>query len=234
MGPVSPDRTPSNAVFRGCWVVLAWAVGAGLSAEIGLRGSTSKRGMACVNGWTPNSGLRGNPVGMEESSAYALRTNGLNPFFNTIAPAAVNSPILNRSRRETCPCDPALRISARFLRAFSASLSRAFDALPGRYMRASPLSEILASARSERRESPRRNLGAVPASVLRVPHSRLGRFHRARHSLFVRTKPAGATLDERASLPTRRGPPAQPLCILDAVDYYCSSLAVGEHNQVNT
>jgi hypothetical protein len=29
-----------------------------------LRGSTSNRGMGCVNGCAPNSGLSGNPVGM--------------------------------------------------------------------------------------------------------------------------------------------------------------------------
>src|SRR6266705_2840908 len=94
--------------------------------------------MGWVNGWTPNRGLRGNPVGMEEeSSAYALGANGLSPFLKAIAPPAVKSPILIRSRRETCPCDHAFRISARFRRAFSASLTRAFDALPGRYI-ASP------------------------------------------------------------------------------------------------
>src|SRR3989454_4593463 len=138
MGPVSPDLTPSNAGFRTCCVVLAWAVGAGLSAETGVRGKTSKRGMGCVNAWTPNSGLRGRPVGMEESSAYALRANGLNPFCNTSAPDAVKSPILIRSRRETCPCDHAFRISARLRRAFSASLTRALDAFPGRYIHVSP------------------------------------------------------------------------------------------------
>src|SRR5713226_8976712 len=133
MGPVSPGRTPSNAVFRSCWVVLACAVGAGLSAETELRGRTSKRGMGCVNAWTPNSGLRGRPVGIEES-AYALGAKGLSPFFNTSVPAVVKSPILIRSRRETCPCDHAFRISARFLRAFSASFTRALDAFPGRYI----------------------------------------------------------------------------------------------------
>src|SRR5437016_7598715 len=134
MGPVSPGLTPSNAGFRTCCAVLAWAVGAGLSAESGVRGKTSKRGMGCVNAWTPNSGLRGRPVGMEESSAYALRANGLSPFFNTSVPAAVKSPSLMRSRRESRPCDHACRISARFRRAFSASLIRARDAFKGRYI----------------------------------------------------------------------------------------------------
>src|SRR5436309_13135528 len=94
--------------------------------------------MGCVNGCTPNRGLRGNPVGMPESSANALRANGLSPFLSVSAPAAVNNPILIRSRRETCPRDHAFRISARFLRAFSASLTRALDAFPGRYIRVSP------------------------------------------------------------------------------------------------
>src|SRR5262249_28863939 len=115
-----------------------WAVGAGLRAETGIRGKTSKRGIGCVNGWTPNSGLRGRPVGMEESSAYALRANGLSPFFNTSAPAAVKSPNFIRSRRESRPCDHACRISARFRRAFSASLTLAPDAFCGRYIPVSP------------------------------------------------------------------------------------------------
>src|SRR5256886_7807669 len=135
MGPLSPGRTPSNVVFRSCWVVLAWAVGAGLSVETGFRCRTSKRGMGWVNAWTPNSGLRGSPVGI---AAYALRANGLSPFCNTSAPDAVKSPILIRSRRDTWPCDHAFRISARFRRAFSASLTRALDAFPGRYIHVSP------------------------------------------------------------------------------------------------
>src|SRR5262245_50098130 len=138
MGPVSPGFTPSNAGFRSCCVVLAWTVGAGLSADTGVRGRTSKRGMGCVNAWTPNSGLRGSPVGMEESSAYALCANGLSPRFSTIAPAAVKSPSVMSSRRVKRPCDQASRISRRFRRAFSASFTRALDAFPGRYIPISP------------------------------------------------------------------------------------------------
>src|SRR3989442_14206257 len=145
MGPVSLGLTPSNAVFRSCWVVLAWAVGAGLSTETAFRGRTSNRGIGCVNAWTPNRGLRGKQVGMEESSAYALRANGLSPFCNTSVPAVVNSPILIRSRRETCPCDHAFRISARFLRAFTGSLTRALEALPGRYISRLSLSHRLSA-----------------------------------------------------------------------------------------
>src|SRR2546426_4549015 len=145
MGPVSPGLTPSKAVFRRCWVVLARAVGAGLSTETASRGRTSNRGIGCVNAWTPNRGLRGKPVGMEESSAYALGANGLRPFLNATTPLAVKSPILIRSRRDTCPCDHAFRISARFRRAFSASLTRALDALPGRYISRLSLSHRLSA-----------------------------------------------------------------------------------------
>src|SRR5262249_16907319 len=137
MGPVSPAFTPSNAVLSGCWVVLAWAVGAGLSAESGFRGRTSKRGMGWVKAWTLGGrGLGGNPVGM--LSAKALRANGLRPFCTINVPAVGNSPILIRSRRETWPWGHALRISRRFLWAFSASLSRALEALRERYIRISP------------------------------------------------------------------------------------------------
>src|SRR6266852_65631 len=130
MGPVSPGRTPSSAVFSGCWVALASAVGAGLRVETALRGKTSKRGMGWVNGWTPKSGLRGAPVGMD---AYALGANTLSPLVMTRVPAAVMRPMRIRSRRETCPSQNAFTISARFLRAFSASRKRAFDAFRGRY-----------------------------------------------------------------------------------------------------
>src|SRR5438270_3439630 len=150
MGPVSPALTPSSAGFSGCCVVLACAVGAGLSAETGFRGSTSKRGMGWVKAWTPKSGLRGAPVGML-LSAYALGANTLKPLVSTNVPAADMSPILIRSRRETCPSASAFTISARFLRAFSASRTRAFEAFRGRYMgvplclregRASPAPEV--------------------------------------------------------------------------------------------
>src|SRR6266852_4865149 len=130
MGPVSPGRTPSSAVFSGCWVALASAVGAGLRVETALRGKTSKRGMGWVNGWTPKSGLRGAPVGMD---AYALGANTLSPLVMTRVPAAVMRPMRIRSRRETCPSQNALTIPARFFRAFSASRIRAFDAFRGRY-----------------------------------------------------------------------------------------------------
>src|SRR5215813_14007177 len=79
---------------------------------------------------------------MEESSAYALCANGLSPLFNTIVPAAVKSPSFISSRRERRPCDHSRRISKRFRRAFSASLTRALDAFNGRYIR-SPLEGAL-------------------------------------------------------------------------------------------
>ncbi len=132
MGPVSPATTPSSAVLSNCWVVLAWTVGAGFSVETALRARTSKRGMACVNGWTPNSGLGGRPVGMVEPNAYALLTKGLRPLFATITPPAVNRPHFSRSRRVICPSASAFRISQRFFRAFSASHSRRFDDFFGR------------------------------------------------------------------------------------------------------
>ena len=40
------------------------AVGAGTSVDTARRGSTSKRGIGCVNACTPKSGLGGRPVGM--------------------------------------------------------------------------------------------------------------------------------------------------------------------------
>src|SRR5882762_8711081 len=134
MGPVSPGLTPSSAGLRTCWVVLAWAVGAGFRVAIGFRDNTSKRGIGCVNAWTPNSGLRGKPVG---TLAYALRTKGLRPFFQWSMPPTVNNPHLNKSRRVTCPSASALMISWRFLRAFCASLIRSFDALLERNIKSS-------------------------------------------------------------------------------------------------
>jgi len=92
--------TPSSAGFSTCWVVFASAVGAGLSVETAFRARRSRRGIGCVNGWTPNSGLAGKPVGMVES---ALAANGLSPLFKMMVPAAVKSPSLIRSRREICP-----------------------------------------------------------------------------------------------------------------------------------
>jgi len=59
--------------------VFASAVGAGFrNPGSGFRCRTSKRGMGWVKGCTPNSGLRGVPVGM---LANALLTNGFRPFF---------------------------------------------------------------------------------------------------------------------------------------------------------
>jgi len=89
--------------------------------------------MGAVNGWTPNVGLGDKPVGMP---AKTLGANGLRPFFMMMVPAAVNNPHLTRSRRDICPVDHAFRISWRFLRAFSASLSLALDAFGGRYIAA--------------------------------------------------------------------------------------------------
>src|SRR5262249_9196208 len=54
--------------------------------------------------------------------------NGLSPLLCAMTPADVNKPHLISSRRVTCLCDSALRISQRFLRAFSASRTRALDA----------------------------------------------------------------------------------------------------------
>src|SRR6266446_6494211 len=129
MGPVSPATTPSSAGFSGCCVSLDCAIGDGFRNVngFGLRAKTSKRGMGVEKSCTPKSGLDGKPVGIE--SAYALRTNGLNPCFMASTPPAVKRPHFRRSRREICPWDQALRISRRFLRAFSASLSRFLDAL---------------------------------------------------------------------------------------------------------
>src|SRR5438270_1603355 len=96
------------------------------------------------------------------TAARALRANGLRPFFKMMAPAAVNSPILMSSRRETCPCDKAAMISWRFLRAFSASRSRAFDSFVERYI---PISGVQTKAweRLARREG---------RSWTREPHRR--------------------------------------------------------------
>src|SRR5215217_3809357 len=124
IGPVPPPSAGST----GCCVVFAWAVGAGVKTETGCRGNTSKRGIGVENACTPNKGLGGSPVGMLES-ANALRAKGLSPLIGTSRPAPVNSPILIKSRRETCPWECALMISQRFFRAFSASRSRALDAL---------------------------------------------------------------------------------------------------------
>src|SRR5215216_4639127 len=123
IGPVPPPSAGST----GCCVVFAWAVGAGFKTETGLRGNTSKRGIGAENACTPNNGLGGSPVGMLEL-ANALRANGLRPLIGISRPVPVNSPILIRSRRETCPWECAWMISQRFLRAFSASRNRAFEA----------------------------------------------------------------------------------------------------------
>jgi hypothetical protein len=65
-----------------------------------MRGTTSNRGIAVENGWTPKSGLGGSPVGI---SPHALRTNGLRPLCATMMPPALNTPRLSSSRRETLP-----------------------------------------------------------------------------------------------------------------------------------
>src|SRR5262245_15172742 len=79
-------------------------------------------------------GLAGSPVGIWLQSLLELRgviacafndrTNGFRPPMGAIKPAEVKRPHLTKSRREIFPCDKALVISARFWRAFSASLSR--------------------------------------------------------------------------------------------------------------
>jgi hypothetical protein len=127
---MSPWTTPSSAGFSSCCVWFAFAIGAGLSVETGLRASTSKRGIGVEKSCTPNRGLGGRPVGM--LSAHALPTNGLRPFFIAIMPPAVNNPHLISSRRLTLPSAMAFRISRRLRCAFSASLSRAFDAFSDR------------------------------------------------------------------------------------------------------
>jgi hypothetical protein len=56
-----------------------------------------------VNGWIPNSGLGGAPVGIP--SAYTLLAKGLSPLIGNSNPPAVISPHLTRSRREICPVE---------------------------------------------------------------------------------------------------------------------------------
>src|SRR5262249_31130648 len=137
IGPVSPATTPSSAALRGCWGRFACAVGEGFKnvKGFGLRARTSKRGMGVEKSCTPNNGLDGSPVGI--LSARAAPTNGLNPLFATSTPPAVKMPHFSRSRREIWPCDQALRISRRFLRAFSACFSL-LDDLLGSHMRQPP------------------------------------------------------------------------------------------------
>src|SRR5262245_13787593 len=96
--------------------------------------------MRWVNFCAPNNGLRGVPVGI---APKALRANGLSPFFHAKNPPAVKRPHLYRSRRVICPCERALTISARLLRAFCASLCRARDALLDRYIGLSLLKVLL-------------------------------------------------------------------------------------------
>ena len=116
IGPVSPLLPPTNAGLSDCWVVLAAAVGVGVNDDIGLRGTTSNRGIGVVNACTPKSGLGGIPVGMlldvpppevppplPPSLAYA--TNGLRPPIGAMRPVPVIRPHLIRSRRETVPCE---------------------------------------------------------------------------------------------------------------------------------
>src|SRR5258708_39574567 len=95
--------------------------------------------MGCVNGWTPNNELAGNPVGMPGVElvdiACALltnaSTNGFKPCFKASAPAPAESPHFRRSRRVIRRCKRALAISRRFLGAISAFLSRLLDAFFG-------------------------------------------------------------------------------------------------------
>src|SRR4029077_15438861 len=142
MGPVSPVRPPTKAGSTGCCVWLDIACGAGFKVDTALRASTSKRGIGWVNGWTPNVGLAGSPVGIPILSNWVARiallgvlvcaavwpyadlTNGFKPPIGSIMPALVNKPHLTRSRRLIWPWDSALVISARFRRAFSASRIR--------------------------------------------------------------------------------------------------------------
>src|SRR5207302_10637983 len=112
----------------------------------------------------PKGAIGGAPVGIV---AYALFADELRPFVRTKVPAAVMRHIRTRSRRDTCPCESAFTISARFLRAFSASRTRAFAAFRGRYTgvplflregRASPAPEVDPS-------------GVLRPSALNVPGS---------------------------------------------------------------
>src|SRR5436305_7895522 len=133
MGPVVPAGKP-NPASSTCGVILACAVGAGFNVDTAFRFSRSKRGMACENAGTPKVGLFAIPVGMLNPKqrvpllkvlvcACNGRTNGFKPPIGANTPAAVNRPIRTSSLRETLPCERAFTISARFLRAFSASLS---------------------------------------------------------------------------------------------------------------
>src|SRR5207249_4300403 len=105
---------------------LAAAVGLGFrNPGSRCRGRTSKRYRGCENGWTPNSGLGGAPVGIP-SDPKALLAKGLKPWIGAHRPPAVIRPHLTRSRLVTWPWDQAWIISAQFWRACSASRSRAF------------------------------------------------------------------------------------------------------------
>src|SRR5699024_8324997 len=119
---------PPSAGSTGCCVWFDCAVGAGVKEATGIRGNTSIRGIGVEKSVVLfSNGLGGSPVGMLEL-AKALRANGLSPLIGSIRPALVNSPILIRSRRETCPWVFALIISHLFFLACSASRKRAFEA----------------------------------------------------------------------------------------------------------
>ena len=128
IGPKPPPSAGSTALC----VWFDCAVGKGFSEVTGFRSGTLKRGIGCVKGWTPNNGLGGAPVGMLlPLTELALPTNGFRPPIGASKPAVVKRPSFKRSRRDTWPCERALTISNRFLRAFSASLNRVFDAAHG-------------------------------------------------------------------------------------------------------
>jgi hypothetical protein len=108
--------------------VFACAVGAGLIVVIGLacRVSRSARGIGCVKGSAPNSGLRGRPG---QVPAWALVTNGLRPCFRARPPDGREQP----PPEEVAAADFAVREGLNDLlavaRAFSASSMRRFDAV---------------------------------------------------------------------------------------------------------
>src|SRR5438477_3490374 len=124
IGPVPPPSLTSTG-----WVVgFASAVGAGFNVETALRGRRSKRGIADENAATPKVGLAATPVGTSKPKhrvlACAAFMKGFRPPIGARSPALVNKPHFTRSRRDTLRCDRAFMISARFLRAFTASRNR--------------------------------------------------------------------------------------------------------------
>ena len=159
IGPVPPPSAGST----GCCVVFAWAVGAGVRAATGIRGNTSKRGIAVEKAAVLKSGLGGSPVGMFEL-ANALRANGLRPPIGSSRPVDVNNPILIRSRRETCPWEFDLIMSHRSLRACSASRKRAFEAFGDKKKFLSGIVSPLSVHKSPMGISGKRNGGGIRSS----------------------------------------------------------------------